>query len=103
MLAEEADEDNYCGVFVHPAEDEKVQHEHLMRQDKKTIYFHFQGNTIPGGGGGSEYSVAIAVRVHKTLETVRDKFYMITCGKAGFQERIENNKRKWLYCPASKA
>ncbi len=27
----------------------------------------------------------MAVRVHKTLETARDKFYMITCGKAGFQ------------------
>jgi len=27
----------------------------------------------------------VAVRVHKTLQTARDKFYMITCGKAGFQ------------------
>ena len=32
-----------------------------------------------------EYSVAVAVRVHRTLETAKDKFYMITCGKAGFQ------------------
>ena len=32
-----------------------------------------------------ERSVAIAVRTHKTLELVDDKFYMITCGKAGFQ------------------
>ena len=32
-----------------------------------------------------ERSVAIAVRVHKILEQVKDKYYMITCGKAGFQ------------------
>ena len=29
--------------------------------------------------------MAVAVRIHRTLETARDKFYMITCGKAGFQ------------------
>ena len=34
---------------------------------------------------GDEFSVAIAVRLHKTLELAGDKFYMITCGKAGFQ------------------
>jgi len=27
----------------------------------------------------------VAVRTHKTLELVDDKFYMITCGQAGFQ------------------
>ncbi len=32
-----------------------------------------------------EYSVATAIRMHRTLETAKDKFYMITCGKAGFQ------------------
>lgn len=32
-----------------------------------------------------EFSVAVAVRLHKTLELAGDKFYMITCGKAGFQ------------------
>ena len=32
-----------------------------------------------------ERSVAVAVRTHRTLELVDDKFYMITCGKAGFQ------------------
>ena len=32
-----------------------------------------------------ERSVAIAIRTHRTLELVGDKFYMITCGKAGFQ------------------
>jgi len=32
-----------------------------------------------------ERSVAVALRTHKTLELVDDKFYMITCGKAGFQ------------------
>jgi len=31
--------------------------------------------------------VAVAVRIHKTLELADDKFYMITCGKAGFQNR----------------
>ena len=34
-----------------------------------------------------ERSVAVAVRTHKTLELVDDKFYMITCGKAGFQNK----------------
>ena len=27
----------------------------------------------------------IAVRIHKTLELADDKFYVITCGKAGFK------------------
>ena len=34
-----------------------------------------------------ERSVAVAVRIHKTLELADDKFYMITCGKAGFTNR----------------
>ena len=29
--------------------------------------------------------MALAVRVHRTLELADDKFYIITCGKAGFQ------------------
>merc|ERR1711953_1267006 len=33
----------------------------------------------------NERSVAIAVRIHKTLELADDKYYMITCGRAGFQ------------------
>ena len=37
-----------------------------------------------------ERSVAIAVRIHRTLELADDKYYMITCGKAGFQNL--NNK-----------
>lgn len=32
-----------------------------------------------------EFSVAIAVRLHRRLELASDKFYMISCGKAGFQ------------------
>lgn len=32
-----------------------------------------------------EFSVAVAVRLHRTLELAGDKFYLITCGKAGFQ------------------
>ena len=28
------------------------------------------------------------MRIHKTLELADDKFYMITCGKAGFQVSI---------------
>lgn len=31
-----------------------------------------------------ERSVQLAVRVHRTLELADDKFYVITCGKAGF-------------------
>ena len=37
-----------------------------------------------------ERSVAIAVRIHRTLELADDKYYMNTCGKAGFQNL--NNK-----------
>jgi len=37
-----------------------------------------------------ERSVAVAVRIHRTLELADDKYYMITCGKAGFQN--QNNK-----------
>lgn len=32
-----------------------------------------------------ERSVPVAVRIHKTLELADDKFYVITCGKAGFK------------------
>ena len=32
----------------------------------------------------------MAVRIHRTLELADDKYYMITCGKAGFQN--QNNK-----------
>ncbi|GJQ80388.1 hypothetical protein Trydic_g12249 [Trypoxylus dichotomus] len=32
-----------------------------------------------------ERSVPIGVRIHKTLELADDKFYVITCGKAGFK------------------
>ena len=41
-----------------------------------------------------EYSVAVAVRVHRTLETAKDKFYMITCGKAGFQNTRYVHKQR---------
>ncbi|KAK7869654.1 hypothetical protein R5R35_010021 [Gryllus longicercus] len=32
-----------------------------------------------------ERSVPVAVRIHRTLELADDKFYVITCGKAGFR------------------
>ncbi|GLV44384.1 uncharacterized protein CBL_10188 [Carabus blaptoides fortunei] len=32
-----------------------------------------------------ERSIPIAIRIHKTLELADDKFYVITCGKAGFK------------------
>lgn len=32
-----------------------------------------------------ERSLPIAVRIHRTLELADDKFYVITCGKAGFK------------------
>lgn len=32
-----------------------------------------------------ERSIPIAVRIHRTLELADDKFYVITCGKAGFK------------------
>ncbi|ETN61739.1 hypothetical protein AND_006595 [Anopheles darlingi] len=44
-------------------------------------------NRIMHGGDGERSearSVQLAVRVHKTLELADDKFYIITCGKAGF-------------------
>ncbi|XP_066992545.2 uncharacterized protein [Anabrus simplex] len=36
-------------------------------------------------GDNDVRSVPIAVRIHKTLELADDKFYVITCGKAGFK------------------
>jgi hypothetical protein len=32
-----------------------------------------------------EFSVAVGIRLHRRLELASDKFYMISCGKAGFQ------------------
>lgn len=32
-----------------------------------------------------ERSVPIAIRIHRTLELADDKYYVITCGKAGFK------------------
>ncbi|XP_049791489.1 uncharacterized protein LOC126198905 [Schistocerca nitens] len=37
-----------------------------------------------------ERKVPVAVRIHRTLELANDKFYVITCGKAGF--RNANNQ-----------
>ena len=53
-----------------------------------------------------ERSVAIAIRTHRTLELVGDKFYMITCGKAGFQNsrsvsRLGGCEEKQLAAPLS--
>ena len=31
--------------------------------------------------------MAVAVRIHRTLELADDKYYMITCGKGGFQNQ----------------
>ena len=42
-----------------------------------------------------ERSVAVAVRMHRTLELADDKFYMITCGRAGFQNN--NNKTSLVF------
>ena len=36
------------------------------------------------------WSFFTQVRIHKTLELADDKFYMITCGKAGFQVSLTN-------------
>jgi len=50
---------------------------------------------VPQGGQGScgvkhneltdEYRVAIGVRAHDTIELLEDRLYVVTCGKAGFQ------------------
>ncbi|KYQ56239.1 hypothetical protein ALC60_04853 [Trachymyrmex zeteki] len=40
---------------------------------------------ISGDNHTEERSIPIAVRIHKTLELADDKFYVITCGKAGFK------------------
>ncbi|CAG9854250.1 unnamed protein product [Phyllotreta striolata] len=51
-----------------------------------------------------ERSIPIAVRIHRTLELADDKFYVITCGKAGFRNArnetslvslrlVENNRK----------
>lgn len=35
--------------------------------------------------GSQKRSVAVAVRVHKTLELSEDKFYLVSCGNSGFR------------------
>uniref|UniRef100_T1I2Z6 Uncharacterized protein n=1 Tax=Rhodnius prolixus TaxID=13249 RepID=T1I2Z6_RHOPR len=41
-----------------------------------------------------ERSLPVAVRIHRTLELADDKFYVITCGKAGFKNaRCPLNKQ----------
>ena len=65
----EKDTDDYCGVFYNDPTSEERSVAIAIR-------------TLPTS---EERSVAIAIRTHRTLELVGDKFYMITCGKAGFQ------------------
>ena len=50
-----------------------------------SAFFYLGINFLTFFQKSEEYSVAVAVRLHKTLELAGDKFYMITCGKAGFQ------------------
>lgn len=51
---------------------------HLIFHRKKNHFrFVFPQRT-------EERSVQLAVRVHRTLELADDKFYVITCGKAGY-------------------
>ena len=56
-----------------------------VKMYKKSQYFKIFLFFFQQKSDGDEFSVAIAVRLHKTLELAGDKFYMITCGKAGFQ------------------
>ena len=42
-------------------------------------------NSICFFQANDEFSVAIAVRLHRRLELANDKIYMISCGKSGFQ------------------
>lgn len=51
------------------------------------IIFNYFHSTIQRT---EERSVQLAVRVHRTLELADDKFYVITCGKAGYG-RDENS------------
>ena len=53
------------------------------------MLLHISTSPLSSLQDNNERSVAIAVRIHKTLELADDKYYMITCGRAGFQN-LEN-------------
>ena len=42
------------------------------------LYFRYEQST-------EERRVAIAVRAHPTIELLEDKVYVVSCGRAGFQ------------------
>lgn len=51
---------------------------------KSLSFFPFFFSIVSVLQRSEERSVQLAVRVHRTLELADDKFYVITCGKAGF-------------------
>lgn len=85
LLAKQGQSD-YCGVLAHNVSSEVRLHVQFFQWNVRGNYarqiliifhrFRFQQT--------EERSVQLAVRVHKTLELADDKFYVITCGKAGF-------------------
>lgn len=85
--------DNFIGV-VHSRDYRKPKCSGYGENTKVTflrVNMHAERDTDDYCGvfyndpASEERSVAIAIRTHRTLELVGDKFYMITCGKAGFQ------------------
>ncbi|KAG8200026.1 hypothetical protein JTE90_001256 [Oedothorax gibbosus] len=46
--------------------------------------------------GSGDITVALAVRVHPTLELSEDKFFFLTCGKAGFRNARNETSRVTL-------
>ncbi len=79
MLAQENDHD-YCGVFATQVSSIADHLFHFSPDCSRHMLMASELQT-----DSEERSVAVAVRTHRTLELVDDKFYMITCGKAGFQ------------------
>ncbi|XP_022122893.2 uncharacterized protein LOC110998518 isoform X1 [Pieris rapae] len=65
-----------------------------MGNGSETVGFDINLNAVKGSpdycgvfwnNRTDERSLPLAVRVHRTLELADDKFYVITCGKAGFR------------------
>ncbi|XP_075170263.1 uncharacterized protein LOC142242560 isoform X1 [Haematobia irritans] len=56
----------------------------LLAKQGASDYCGVLVSNVSGNNRTEERSIQLAVRVHKTLELADDKFYVITCGKAGF-------------------
>ena len=93
MLADKK-KDDYCGVFINEKSEERSVAVAVIVSNRNKHVFTRKpklGFLVSSWAGDVSQLRALVliiltqVRIHKTLELADDKFYMITCGKAGFQ------------------